>query len=80
MESKQVDLSSYYKQYVDKERYIKIKFTKILEPWVANKFMQKTKCNKSLMKPPNYIYQERIRQATLKRVILEKELRILQGR
>jgi len=29
---------------------------------------------------PLYIFQERIRQATLKRVILEKELRILQGR
>ncbi len=32
------------------------------------------------MKDPLYIYQERIRQATLKRVILEKELKILQGR
>ena len=80
MESKQVDLSSYYKQYVDNRKIYQNKVYEDFRTLGGKQIYAENKMQQVAMKDPLYIYQERIRQATLKRVILEKELRILQGR
>ena len=80
IESKQPDISSYYKSYTDPRKiyegnnYEDLRILGGQEIYADNRMVQVAQND------PLYIYQERIRQATYKRVILEKELRILQGR
>ena len=80
IESKQVDLSSYYTQYVDNREIYQNKVYEDFRTLGGKQIYTENKMQQVAMKDPLYIYQERIRQATLKRVILEKELNILQGR
>ena len=80
MESKQIDLSSYYTQYVDNREIYQNKVYEDFRTLGGKQIYTENKMQQVAMKDPLYVYQERIRQATLKRVILEKELRILQGR
>jgi len=80
MESKQIDISSYYTQYVDTREIYQNKVYEDFRTLGGKQIYTENKMQQVAMKDPLYVYQERIRQATLKRVILEKELRILQGR
>jgi hypothetical protein len=79
IESKQPDISSYYKSYTDPRKiyegnnYEDLRMLGGKQIYAENKFVQVAQND------PLYIYQERIRQATLNRVILEKELKELRG-
>ena len=79
IESKQPDISSYYKTYTDPRKiyegnnYEDLRMLGGKQIYAENKFVQVAQND------PLYIYQERIRQATLNRVILEKELKELRG-
>jgi hypothetical protein len=80
IESKQPDISSYYKTYTDPRRIYEGNDYQDLRMLGGKQIYAENKMVQVAQNDPLYIYQERIRQATLKRVILEKELRILQGR
>ena len=80
IESKQPDISSYYKTYTDSRRIYEGNDYQDLRMLGGKQIYAENKMVQVAQNDPLYIYQERIRQATLKRVILEKELRILQGR
>ena len=80
IESKQPDISAYYKSYTDTRKiydgnnYQDLRILGGKQIYSENSMLQVAQSD------PLYIYQERIRQATLKRVILEKELKMLRGR
>jgi len=80
IESKQPDISSYYKTYTDPRKIYEGNNYQDLRMLGGKQIYAENKMIQVAQNDPLYIYQERIRQATLKRVILEKELRILQGR
>ena len=80
IESKQPDISSYYKTYTDPRKIYEGNNYQDLRILGGKQIYAENKMIQVAQNDPLYIYQERIRQATLKRVILEKELRILQGR
>ena len=80
IESKQPDISSYYKTYTDPRKIYEGNDYQDLRMLGGKQIYAENKMIQVAQNDPLYIYQERIRQATLKRVILEKELRILQGR
>ena len=80
IESKQPDISSYYKTYTDPRKIYEGNDYQDLRMLGGKQIYAENKMVQVAQNDPLYIYQERIRQATLKRVILEKELRILQGR
>ena len=80
IESKQPDISSYYKTYTDPRKIYEGNNYQDLRMLGGKQIYAENKMVQVAQNDPLYIYQERIRQATLKRVILEKELRILQGR
>ena len=80
IESKQPDISSYYKTYTDPRKIYEGNNYQDLRMLGGKQIYAENKMVQVAQSDPLYIFQERIRQATLKRVILEKELRILQGR
>ena len=80
IESKQPDISSYYKTYTDPRKIYEGNNYQDLRMLGGKQIYAENKMVQVAQNDPLYIYQERIRQATLKRVILEKELKILQGR
>ena len=80
IESKQPDISSYYKTYTDPRKIYEGNNYEDLRMLGGKQIYAENKMVQVAQSDPLYIFQERIRQATLKRVILEKELRILQGR
>ena len=81
IEQQQVDLKSYYKSYTDnREIYKGNAYQDLREIYKDQKIYGNNTMVKVAMNDPVYKYQEGIRQATLKRVILEEELRRLQGR
>ncbi len=80
IESKQPDISSYYKAYTDPRKIYEGNNYQDLRMLGGKQIYAENKMVQVAQNDPLYIYQERIRQATLKRVILEKELKILQGR
>jgi hypothetical protein len=81
IEQQQVDLKSYYKSYTDnREIYKGNAYQDLREIYKDQKIYGNNTMVKVAMNDPVYKYQEDIRQATLKRVILEEELRRLQGR
>ena len=81
IEQQQVDLKSYYKSYTDnREIYQGNAYQDLREIYKNQKIYGNNTMVKVAMNDPVYKYQEGIRQATLKRVILEEELRRLQGR
>jgi hypothetical protein len=80
IESKQPDISSYYKTYTDPRKIYEGNNYQDLRMLGGKQIYAENKMVQVSQNDPLYIYQERIRQATLKRVILEKELKILQGR
>ena len=80
IESKQPDISSYYKTYTDPRKIYEGNDYQDLRMLGGKQIYAENKMVQVAQNDPLYIYQERIRQATLKRVILEKELKILQGR
>ena len=80
IESKQPDISSYYKSYTDPRKIYEGNNYEDLRILGGQQIYSDNKMIQVAQNDPLYIYQERIRQATYKRVILEKELKILQGR
>ena len=80
IESKQPDISSYYKTYTDPRKIYEGNNYQDLRMLGGKQIYAENKMVQVAQNDPLYIYQERIRQATLKRVILEKQLKILQGR
>lgn len=80
IESKQPDISSYYKTYTDPRKIYEGNNYQDLRMLGGKQIYAENKMVQVAQNDPLYIYQERIRQATLKRVILEEELKILQGR
>ena len=76
IESKQPDISSYYKTYTDPRRIYEGNNYQDLRMLGGRQIYTENNMIQVAQSDPLYIYQERIRQATLKRVILEKELRI----
>ena len=80
IESKQPDISSYYKTYTDPRRIYEGNDYQDLRILGGKQIYADNKMVQVAQNDPLYIYQERIRQATLKRVILEKELNMLRGR
>ena len=81
MEKKQVSLQSYYKQMVDdRVIYNNQQYVDKLDLSIYHKqIYAENKMINVAMNDPLYKYQEDVRQATLKRVILEKELKQLRG-
>ena len=81
IEQQQVDIKSYYKSYTDnREIYKGNAYQDLREIYKDQKIYGNNTMVKVAMNDPVYKYQEGIRQARLKRVILEEELRRLQGR
>ena len=80
IESKQPDISSYYKTYTDPRRIYEGNNYEDLRMLGGKQIYAENKMIQVAQNDPLYIYQERIRQATYKRVILEKELKMLRGR
>ena len=80
IESKQPDISSYYKTYTDPRKIYEGNDYQDLRMLGGKQIYAENKMVQVAQNDPLYIYQERIRQATLKRVILEKELNMLRGR
>ena len=81
IEQQQVDIKSYYKSYTDnREIYQGNAYQDLREIYKDQKIYGNNTMVRVAMNDPVYKYQEGIRQATLKRVILEEELRRLQGR
>jgi hypothetical protein len=82
IEKDQVDLSSYYKEYTDPRIiYPNKSYEDLIDLDQYNTTIYgDNRMIKVAMNDPLYKYQESIRQARLKRVILEQELRKLQGR
>jgi hypothetical protein len=82
IEKDQVDLSSYYKEYTDPRIiYPNRSYEDLIDLDQYNTTIYgDNRMIKVAMNDPLYKYQESIRQARLKRVILEQELRKLQGR
>ena len=81
IEQQQVDIKSYYKSYTDnREIYDSNVYQDLREIYKNQKLYENNLMIQVSIKDPVYNYQEEIRQASLKRVILEEELRKLQGR
>ena len=81
IEQQQVDIKSYYKSYTDnREIYDSNVYQDLREIYKNQKLYENNSMIQVSIKDPVYNYQEEIRQASLKRVILEEELRRLQGR
>jgi hypothetical protein len=79
IESKQPDISSYYKSYTDPRKIYEGNNYEDLRMLGGKQIYAENKLVQVAQNDPLYIYQERIRQATLNRVILEKELKELRG-
>ena len=79
IESKQPDISAYYKSYTDPRKIYEGNNYQDLRMLGGQEIYQDNKLINVAMNDPLYIYQEGIRQATLKRVILEKQLKKLRG-
>jgi hypothetical protein len=79
IESKQPDISSYYKSYTDPRKIYEGNNYEDLRMLGGKQIYPENKLVQIAQNDPLYIYQERIRQATLNRVILEKELKELRG-
>ena len=81
MQKKQVSLQSYFKEMIDnREIYQGQNYEDKLDLSIYDKqIYTDNRMVKVAMNDPLYKYQESIRQATLKRVILEQELKQLRG-